>query len=259
LRRLTNKTLTAPSNLSFDRIRSVAARPIQAGDQAVHEKRGGGCSRYGALQPPALSEPADARLPLTSARKKGRRPRQFRSCLPLLPIRPSWGRWRACIAPLYGMPMSSNHGASRAGRGPARPEAEVVRPLEQRLVPRARVTGRGASLEGDPACVARKRAVTQQPADRGGVDIVGPRYIRLRLASGKALHGFLALARRHLARTTEAHAARLCALATFACAGADKLALELGEPTDVRRPNAKRIRPMVERSSAASCRRHRRS
>jgi hypothetical protein len=91
----------------------------------------------------------------------------------------------------------------------------------------ARVTGRGASLEGDPACVARKRAVTQEPPDRGSVDIVGPRYIRLRLASGEALHGFLALVRRHLARTTEAHAARLGALATLARAGADKLALEL--------------------------------
>ena len=83
----------------------------------------------------------------------------------------------------------------------------------------APVTGRGASLEGDPACVARKRAVTQQPPDRGGVDIVGPRHIGLRLTRGEALHGFLPLMLCHLAGAAEPNAARLGALAALSRPG----------------------------------------
>jgi hypothetical protein len=55
----------------------------------------------------------------------------------------------------------------------------------------ARVIGRAASLEADPACVARKRAVTQQPADRGGIDVVGASDISLRLATGQPPQCFL--------------------------------------------------------------------
>src|SRR5260221_12305608 len=54
--------------------------------------------------------------------------------------------------------------------------------------------------------------------------------------------------RRHLARTTEAHAARLGALATLARAGADKLALELGEPTEHRQHQ-----PAVRSRGVAPC------
>jgi len=42
-----------------------------------------------------------------------------------------------------------------------------------RFAPVWRVKGRGASLEGDQVCAARERAITQQPADRGGIDVVG--------------------------------------------------------------------------------------
>ena len=72
----------------------------------------------------------------------------------------------------------------------------AARGREERGRTLARVIGRGASLEGDHVCAAMERAVTQQPPDRGGINVVGPRYIRLRLASGEALHGFLALVRR---------------------------------------------------------------
>jgi hypothetical protein len=126
------------------------------------------------------------------------------------------------------MPMSSNllciSGRAEDRRVP-RQRAPEHGPLQ-----RARVTGRGASLEGDRACAAMKRAITQQPTDRGGINVVGASDISLRLASGEAPHGFLALMRRHLARTTEAHAARLGALATLARAGADKLALNSASP-----------------------------
>jgi hypothetical protein len=50
------------------------------------------------------------------------------------------------------------------------------------------------------------------------------------------------------ARTTEAHAARLGALATLARAGADKLALELGEPTEHRQHQ-----PAVRSRGVAPC------
>jgi hypothetical protein len=66
-----------------------------------------------------------------------------------------------------------------------------------------RVTGCGASLEGDQVCAAMERAITQQPPDRGGVDIVGPRHIGLRLTRGEALYGFLPLMRCHLAGAAE--------------------------------------------------------
>jgi hypothetical protein len=76
-------------------------------------------------------------------------------------------------------------------------------------------------LKGDQVCAARERAVTQQPPDGGGVNVVGPRNISLRLASSEAPHGFLALMRRHLARAAEPNAARLGALAALASPGAD--------------------------------------
>ena len=58
-----------------------------------------------------------------------------------------------------------------------------------------------------------ERAGSREPADRGGVDGIGPRHIGLRLACSKALERFLALMRRHLARALEANAALLGSLA----------------------------------------------
>jgi hypothetical protein len=77
------------------------------------------------------------------------------------------------------MPMESNCHLGH-GRG------EGVRP-EQRRVQRARVTGRGASLEGDHVCAVMERAITQEPANRGGINIVGASDISLRLATGQPL------------------------------------------------------------------------
>src|SRR5262249_51769936 len=54
-----------------------------------------------------------------------------------------------------------------------------------------------------------ERARGCEPADRGGVDGIGPRHIGLRLACSKALERFLALMRRHLARASEANAVLL--------------------------------------------------
>jgi hypothetical protein len=48
-----------------------------------------------------------------------------------------------------------------------------------------------------------ERAITQQPADRGGINIVGASDISLRLATGQPLQCFLPLMRRHLARPSE--------------------------------------------------------
>src|SRR5262249_23875985 len=45
-----------------------------------------------------------------------------------------------------------------------------------------------------------ERAGSREPADRGGVDGIGPRHIGLRLACSKALERFLALMGHHLAR-----------------------------------------------------------
>jgi hypothetical protein len=95
----------------------------------------------------------------------------------------------------------------------------------------ARVTGRGASLEGDPACVARKRAVTQQPADRGGIDVVGASDISLRLATRQPLQCLLALMRRHLARPSEPNTTLLRPLAALAGPSPDQLTLELSQAT----------------------------
>jgi len=60
-----------------------------------------------------------------------------------------------------------------------------------RFAPVWRVKGRGASLEGDQVCAARERAITQQPADRGGIDVVGASDISLRLATGQPPQCFL--------------------------------------------------------------------
>jgi len=56
----------------------------------------------------------------------------------------------------------------------------------------------------DRALLERARGC--EPADRGGVDSIGPRHISHRLACSKALQRFLALMRSHLAGTTELHA-----------------------------------------------------
>jgi hypothetical protein len=95
--------------------------------------------------------------------------------------------WRG---PAAGLPRTQGITEGTAGPSGRRPLCR--RP---RFVRGARVTGRGASLEGDQVCVAKKRAVTQQPPDGGGVNVVGPRNIGLRLASSEALHGFLPLVR----------------------------------------------------------------
>src|SRR5262249_6741863 len=87
------------------------------------------------------------------------------------------------------------------------------------------ISGDASTWQADQACGARKRAITQQPADRAGIDVVGPRHIRLRFPSGKALHGLLALVWRQLGRTTEPNAASLGTLTTLARPDADELAL----------------------------------
>src|SRR5262249_41608974 len=63
------------------------------------------------------------------------------------------------------------------------------------------------------------RAGSREPADRGGVDGIGPRHIGLRLACSKALERFLALMGCHLARASEANAALLGSLAALARSG----------------------------------------
>src|SRR5215469_4413423 len=73
-----------------------------------------------------------------------------------------------------------------------------------------------------------ERAGSRQSANRRGIDGIGPGHIRHRLARGKALQRLLALMRRHLARPAELDATVLRPLASFACPGADQLALELG-------------------------------
>jgi hypothetical protein len=85
----------------------------------------------------------------------------------------------------------------------------------------ARVTGRGASLEDDHVCASMERALTQQPADRGGINIVSASDISLRLATGQPLQCFLPLMRRHLARTAEPNTPLLRPLAALASAGED--------------------------------------
>ena len=94
-----------------------------------------------------------------------------------------------------------------------------------------RVTGRGASLEGDHVCAAMERAITQQPADRGGINVVGASDISLRLASGQPLQCFLPLMRRQLARPTEPNTALLRSLAALARPSPDQLTLELSQAT----------------------------
>ena len=89
---------------------------------------------------------------------------------------------------------------------------------------------RGRASQADRA--VHERARSSQPADGRSIDSVGPRHIGHRLTSSKALQRFLALMRRHLARTSEAHAAILRTLAALACASADQLTLELGKPAE---------------------------
>src|SRR5262249_21450957 len=87
----------------------------------------------------------------------------------------------------------------------------------KRLVTRAQVYKRDSSgvAPASPQVTYRallERAGSLEPADRGGVDRIGPRDIGLRLACSKALERFLALMGRHLARASEANAALLARL-----------------------------------------------
>ena len=87
----------------------------------------------------------------------------------------------------------------------------------KRPVTRAQVYKRDSSgvAPASPQVAYRallERAGSREPADRGGVDGIGPRHIGLRLACSKALERFLALMGRHLARASEANAALLGAL-----------------------------------------------
>src|SRR5262249_51894621 len=66
----------------------------------------------------------------------------------------------------------------------------------------------------------------------GGIDIISAGDISLGLASGEPLDGFLALMRRHLARSSKPHAALLGSLTPLAGPGADQLALELSQATE---------------------------
>ena len=54
-----------------------------------------------------------------------------------------------------------------------------------------------------------ERAGRREPADRGGVDSIGPRHVGHRLARSKALKRLLALVGSHLAGTTELDATGL--------------------------------------------------
>src|SRR6516165_4849168 len=75
---------------------------------------------------------------------------------------------------------------------------------------------------------ALERAGGCQPANRRGIDGIGPRHVSHRLACGKALQRLLALMRRHLAGAAELDATVLRPLAALARPGTDQLALELG-------------------------------
>jgi hypothetical protein len=66
---------------------------------------------------------------------------------------------------------------------PARTRLAAMSLNPSRTPPRHAISS--FSLEGDPACVAKERAVTQQPADCGGINVVGASDISLRLASGQ--------------------------------------------------------------------------
>ncbi len=71
---------------------------------------------------------------------------------------------------LPGGIASQTHGGRKRGYQTERPS--------HRHHAQGRVTGRGVSLEGDHVCVAMERAITQQPADRGGINVVGASDIR---------------------------------------------------------------------------------
>ena len=67
----------------------------------------------------------------------------------------------------------------------------------------------------------RLERVRLQAPDGGGVDVVGSRHVRLRLASIKPRQSFLPLVRRELARSAKPYAAFLGALPTVAGSGSD--------------------------------------
>src|SRR5258708_23900401 len=73
-------------------------------------------------------------------------------------------------------------------------------------------------------------------------DIERPRYIGLRLATAKALEGFLPLMGRESSGTTKKHAPGLCPFPTFAFAGTDQFSLKLRPATHQREPQ-KTMRP----------------
>jgi hypothetical protein len=60
-----------------------------------------------------------------------------------------------------------------------------------------------------------ERAITQQPPDRSGNNVVAASDISLRLATGQPLQCLLPLMRRHLARPSEPNAARLARFAEY--------------------------------------------
>jgi len=87
-----------------------------------------------------------------------------------------------------------------------------------------------------------------EPPDRGRVNVVAARYIRLRLARSEPLERFLALMGRELRWTAETHATSLCARPALACARANKLALKFRKPAEHRQHQStvrrRRIRPL---------------
>src|SRR5262249_56509969 len=93
-----------------------------------------------------------------------------------------------------------------------------------------------------------ERAGSREPADRGGVDGIGPRHIGHCLARVKALQRFLTLVRSHLAGTTELDATGLRTGTALARPRTDQLALELGKAAEHRdQPTvrARGVRPGV--------------
>src|SRR6516165_1983934 len=116
---------------------------------------------------------------------------------------------------LHFWPPPVDFCSSRLAIGAA---TERARALAMPAGTRAQVYKRDSSGGGpaSPQVAYRallERAGSREPADRGGVDGIGPRHIGLHLACSKALERFLALMGRHLARASEANAAFLGSLA----------------------------------------------
>src|SRR5208337_2280582 len=107
-------------------------------------------------------------------------------------------------------------------------------------------SSRAQRIRQRPSCQPRNRAVR---------DIEGARNFARRLASVAALDCFFFLVRCEFRRSPHVNASRLRALAAFAGASADQLALELGKPAQdgEHKPpvRSRRVRPCVAKGTKA--------